>query len=205
MGPDTFWYIQMQEINKDIFQFLNSFSSHDIIAVIAPIMADLPIFFLPLFLLWMWIYYTYSKDSSNKKELLLHIFYSSVVAIIISLIIQQFVDIDRPETAIAGAGKLLLDHIPDASFPSDHASVSFAFLVALFLAGYKKVFWSFLPFVLIMNLSRIISWVHWPFDVIAWAIVWAVSACISLHYLTKIKFVKKVNLFIIKTLAYIKL
>lgn len=195
----------MQEINKDIFQFLNGFSSNDTIAASAPIMADLPIFFLPLFLLWMWIYYTYSKNSSHKKELLLHIFYSSVIAIIISLIIQQFVDIDRPETAIAGAGKLLLDHIPDASFPSDHASVSFSFLVALFLSGYKKVFWSFLPFVLIMNLSRIISWVHWPFDVIAWAIVWAVSACISLHYLTKIKFVKKVNLFIIKILAYIKL
>lgn len=195
----------IQEINKNLFQYINGFSSNDAVSTVAPIMADMPIFFLPIFLLSAWIYYTYKEKSIEKKQLLLHIFYSAVVAIIISLIIQQFVDIDRPETAIAGAGKLLLDHIPDASFPSDHASVSFAFAFALLLTGFRKTFWYFLPFVIIMNLSRIISGVHWPFDVLAWVLVGAAGACISVRKLQKIKFVKKINLLIINLLGYIKL
>jgi undecaprenyl-diphosphatase len=65
----------------------------------------------------------------------------------------------------------LLDHIPDASFPSDHASVSVAFLTALYLTGYKKVFWAFMPWVILMNLCRVIAGVHWPFDILAGTIV----------------------------------
>jgi membrane-associated phospholipid phosphatase len=47
-----------------------------------------------------------------------------VLAVIINLIIQQFFFFERPETLITP----ILKHIPDASFPSDHTSVSFAFL-----------------------------------------------------------------------------
>jgi membrane-associated phospholipid phosphatase len=42
--------------------------------------------------------------------------------------IQQVIHVDRPENYLSQAGKLLMNHIPDASFPSDHASVSFAFV-----------------------------------------------------------------------------
>jgi len=38
------------------------------------------------------------------------------------------VNVDRPEEHLKAGGKLLLDHLPDASFPSDHATVSIAFL-----------------------------------------------------------------------------
>ena len=50
-----------------------------------------------------------------------------------------------------------MSHVPDASFPSDHATVSIAFLTSLFLANYKRIGLIFLPFVIIMNLSRIIA------------------------------------------------
>lgn len=196
----------MQEINISLFQFFNQFSSSPFLGKIIPIFADLPIFFLPVFLLASWIYVTYKENNNTeKKHRLLSIFYSAVLAIIISLIIQQFVDIDRPETAIAGAGKLLLEHIPDASFPSDHASVSVAFLMALFFTGYKKVFWAFLPWVIIMNLSRVIAGVHWPFDIIAGTIVWIIAAYIATKKLPEIKFVKSLNNFIIHIVSYIKL
>lgn len=195
----------MQEINITLFQFLNNFSAYSFIAKISPFLADFPIFFLPLFLSGMWLYFAYTNTNNSKKSELLNIFYCVVVAIFISLIIQQFVDIERPETAIVGAGRLLLNHLPDASFPSDHASVSFAFLTALFLTGYKKVFWSFIPWVILMNLSRVIAGVHWPFDILVWAIVWILWAIITLKYLIGNKVVKNINLFIIKTLSYIKL
>ncbi len=217
----------MQEINIYIFQFINGFSSNAFIEVLAPLCADIPIFFLPLFLTGMWLYYSdissyWKKENSwfftqlfwskkqkqektKKKHALLHIFYACVIAILISLLIQQFIDIERPETAITWSAKLLLEHIPDASFPSDHASVGVAFLGWLFLFWYRKVFWYFLPFICLMMLSRVIVGVHWPFDIIAGISVWIVSVYISWLIWKKNTFVKNINLRIIQLLSYMKL
>ncbi len=195
----------MSDFNISVFQFFNQFSRSDFISPIATLFADSPIFFLPLFLLYSWISYSYWNKSKESKKSLLFIFYSCVIAIIFSLTIQQFVSIDRPETAITEAWKLLLKHIPDASFPSDHASVSIAFITWLFLTWYRKTFWSFLPFVIIMLISRIIAGVHWPLDIVAGIGVWIFSGYISIKFLSQIKFVKKLNSFIIQALSYIKL
>jgi undecaprenyl-diphosphatase len=120
----------LQNINKEILLSLNSLTDIKIISDIVYIFADAPIFLIPLFLLCFWIY---KRKDNIKKEQLLLIFYSIVFAVAINIVIQQFVHLERPETALHGATKLLLKHIPDASFPSDHASVSFAFLTSLFL------------------------------------------------------------------------
>jgi len=206
----------LQEINKELLIYLNSLTQYEIIQKIATFFADSPIFFLPLFLLWYWIYYTYKKDNTIiseinltknllEKENLIYIFYSVVLWIIISLIIQQLVYIDRPETVLEWAWKLLLKHIPDASFPSDHATVSIAFLTSLFFSWYKKVWYIFLPFVILMLLSRVIVWVHWPLDILAWTIVWIFSSFIIFKYITKVKIINKINKFIIKIMWFIKL
>ncbi|MCD5380670.1 phosphatase PAP2 family protein [Candidatus Gracilibacteria bacterium] len=198
----------MQEINLALFHFFNNLASMAFFEIMVSIFVDLPIFVLPVFLLGYWIYYTYfSKDKGNKeaKNNLLLIFYSTVLALIISLIIQQFVHLDRPEEHIQAGAKLLLDHLPDASFPSDHATVSIAFLAAIIFAGYKK--WGFalmLPFIL-MNVSRVIAGVHWPFDIIAGSLVGIVGAYLVFSHLSQIKFVKTLNLWIINILKHIKL
>jgi membrane-associated phospholipid phosphatase len=75
----------------------------------------------------MWIYYTYKNQNINKNNLLF-IFYCSFLAIIINLIIQKFIHMERPEEYLKAAGNLLMSHVPDASFPSDHAAVSVSFL-----------------------------------------------------------------------------
>jgi len=167
------------------------------------LMADGPIFLLPIFLLFGWFYYAYQKNVESKKALL-HIFYATVLWIVISLIIQQFVNIDRPETAIEGTGKLILDHIPDASFPSDHATVSFAFLAALYFFWFKRLAFIYLPLCIIMNVSRVIAWVHWPFDILAWGFVWICSACIVAKYQVNM-YIKKLDDFLLKISAFFKL
>ena len=216
----------LQEINKQLLIYLNSLGEIRIVEYAVSLFADGPIFFLPLFLIWAWIYARYWKhhpsNSSHPtslldetetrknieiktKQNLLLIFYSCVIAITISLIIQQIIHIPRPETAIIWVGKLLLEHIPDASFPSDHASVSVAFLAGLFYANYKKIAYTFLPFVCLMNLFRIIAWVHWPFDIIVWTLVWITWAFISFRYCKKLSLVKKLNHCIIQLIRKIKL
>lgn len=202
----------MQEININILNYLTSFSNNNFISNNIWLLSDAPIFFLPIFLLWYWLYYNFKKDEKNNifsstqnKEILLLILYSTVLALVISLIIQQFVNIERPEWYINESAKLLMEHLPDASFPSDHATVSFAFLTSLFLAWYKKTWFYFMPFVIIMNISRIIAWVHWPFDILAWTIVWILSSFIIFKYLKNNKIITKASSIIIKYMKIIKL
>lgn len=195
----------MQEINQNLLIYLNSLMDNKIIENIALCFADWPIFFLPIFLVFAWLYYTFKEKNINAKKDLLFIFYSCVIAIIINLIIQSFVHLERPETVLEWVGKLLLEHIPDASFPSDHAWVSMAFLTALFLANYKKIWYFFIIPVILMNLSRVIVWVHWPFDIVVWSIIWLVSAFISFKLLNKCKYVNNFNNLLLKLLNFIKM
>jgi len=206
----------LQEINKELLISLNSLTQYDFVKTFVLCFVDTPILFLPIFLISLWIYFTYKNNNTVlseinltknllEKENLIYIFYSVILWIIISLIIQHIVYVDRPEAALKWVWLLLLHHIPDASFPSDHATVSVAFLTSLFLTWYKKTWLIFTPFVISMLLSRVILWVHWPFDIIAWSLVWIFSSFVIFKYVTKIKIINKFNRFIIKVMWYIKL
>ena len=191
------WYIW--RINKFISLNSVNFVREYHLEKIVWIVADLPIFFVPTFLVAAWIYYTIKWNIEKKKDLIF-MFFSIVWAIITNLIIQHLVIENRPETFI----QPILDHIPDASFPSDHAAVSFAFLTSLYLFWYKKTFWIYLPFVVLMNWARIAWWVHWFFDVIVWAIIgifWAVL----FKKLRKNNVLNKVADFFIKVAKFFKL
>ncbi len=203
----------MQEINLQIFHFLNNFSSNPQVELFVKCFVDSPIFILPIFLAGYWLYYSFNplltspkgRGITQEKNNLLLIFYGTVLALILSLIIQQFVSVDRPEEHLKAGGKLLLNHLPDASFPSDHATVSIAFLTGVLLAWYRKWFIVLLILFTAMNVSRVIAWVHWPFDVIAGSIVWAVGSYLVFAHIWKNKFVKILNSKIIELLHSIKL
>ncbi len=199
----NFFLFLHESINKPISAFLNSFTWNDFIKDVIFIFADAPIFLIPLFLAWYWIYFVIKKDDLSKENLLF-IFYSTIIAISISLIIQQIIHIDRPETYLENTWNLILKHIPDASFPSDHASVSTAFLLSLFLFWYKKISYFILPLFIIMLISRIAGGVHWFFDIITWIVVWWFSG--FLVYKTKdFSILKNINKFILKIANFIKL
>lgn len=195
----------MQELNKELLIYLNSLLDFPIIENISLLFADIPIFFLPLFLVITWVYYTYKDKNIKKKKDLLFLFYSCIIAIVINFIIQYFIHIDRPETVIEWVWKLLLDHIPNASFPSDHAAVSVAFLLGLFYARFTKTAIFFAIPVIIMNISRVILGVHWPLDILCGMLIWIISALISFKILKKINIVENLNNYLLKIASYIKL
>ncbi len=199
---DFFLFLH-KHINVYLLQTLNNLTKYDYIANIVYFMSDAPIFILPIFLLWYWIYFNYKKDI-NWKNKLLFIFYSTIIAIIISLIIQQFVSIERPEKSLISAWKMILQHIPDASFPSDHASVSSAFLISLFFFDFKKIAKILTPFFIIMLLSRIAWGVHWPLDIFIWCLVWFLSSFI-IYKSRNLDIFTKINNFIMKLSSYFKL
>lgn len=51
----------MWDINVALFQWMNQLGNIPLIGKIAPIMADAPIFFLPIFLVFMWLRAVYKK------------------------------------------------------------------------------------------------------------------------------------------------
>ena len=126
------------ELNEKWLIALNSLSSTPELGKMFWFFADAPILFLPIFLIGMWLYYVIKNNHTQKKQLL-NLFFATVLALLINIIIQQLVHFDRPETVLEWVWNLLMSHIPDASFPSDHTAVSIAFVTALFLSGYKKV------------------------------------------------------------------
>jgi membrane-associated phospholipid phosphatase len=74
----------------------------------------------------------------------------------------------------------------------------------MFLFGYKKSAFTILPFFIIMLLSRIIAWVHWPLDIIVWSIVWIFSSFIIFKN-TDFYIFKNINKVFLKIASFIKL
>ena len=210
------------QINYFISENLHNFVIENGLEKIIWFLADVPIFFLPIFFIFSWIFIEYYKFQNKKyffdirkilfwekkfleekklfKSKILLIFYSIIFWILISLIIQQIFFFDRPDILFTP----ILEHIPDASFPSDHSSVSFAFLFWLLFAWYKKTFYSFFTFVILMNISRIAWWLHWFFDVFAWMIIWRISVLIIFKN-NKNKFILKTNEMIFNLAKFFKL
>lgn len=196
----------MQNLNKYILNYLNSLIESDFWFNFSWLFSDGPIFFLPIFLVYFWIFWTFKKQIEKKKDLLF-IFFSTFFAISWNLIFQRFFSFKRPEESwvCSETWKLIIDHLPDASFPSDHAVVSFAFLFSIYLAWYRKTFFVFLPFVIFMNLSRIMVCVHWPFDILVWSILWIFWAFFTFRFIKKLKIFDKLNDFILKISSFFKL
>lgn len=146
---------------------------------ICSVLSDAIIFTFPLILILLTIIW-WKQRKTILQEAALIIFLSSAIAALINIIIQWFINKDRPES-LPGL-QLILDHLPTMSFPSDHATVAMAFSVSflLLLSRYSrnyKIIWIILCIgSIIMGICRTAVAVHRPTDILAWWIIGAVSA-----------------------------
>lgn len=197
--------MKMQSLNEQILIYLNSLIENDFWKNFAFIFADLPTFFMPLFLVLAWFFYTFKNKNLEAKKDLLFIFYSVVFAFIWNYFVKFFLETSRPKEICWEMWNLVLTKIPTDSFPSDHAAASFAFLFSLYLAWYKKIFWWFLPFVVFMNLSRIMACVHFPLDILVGGILWIFWAFFTFKFVKNLKIFEKINEFLLKIASNLKL
>ncbi len=149
------------------------------------------------------MYATKMKNITIKNNLLF-IFYADLISGWLNIFIQQFFYVERPATFLQSKWAFILSHIPDNSFPSDHAAIGTAFIVALALFGYKKTAYVLTPIFILMFLARIIGGVHYPFDILGWILVGIISA----YFAWKIRnmgFIQKLNQIIIQMMNRIYL
>ena len=189
--------------NQSTSIFLNTFTENSIMRIILPYFSDVPIFTIPIFLISYWIYATIRWESKIKETLLM-IFYATILSGGIATIIQQFIYVERPLAFLQGRGMFILSHISDNSFPSDHATIGTAFLVALYLFGYKKSFYYLLPFFVLMFLARIIWGIHYPLDIL-WGIVVGTVAGYIIFCIRDNTMMKRINHVIIDIMGKIHL
>lgn len=111
----------------------------------------------------------------KNLELLLLTAVSALTArFIIAELIRFFYSRPRPFEIFENI-RQLVPHDPGASFPSGHASLSFAVAAAVYFY-YPKTSILFFLAALSIGLGRVAAGVHWPSDVIGGAIVGVGSA-----------------------------
>ena len=138
-----------------------------------------------LFLLWV-------VDGRIKKEQALHAFFSSVFAWIISQMIKNIYPVPRPYH-VNGRQLLTisLNHY-EGSFPSSHTAMAFAIAFATYLHT-KKLGSFFIFCAVFVALGRVLSNVHYIFDVVIGGVVGVSTAYLleRLHVFNMVKRRKK--------------
>lgn len=76
---------------------------------------------------------------------------------------------------------VLMNHQPESSFPSGHATFYFALATGIYLHN-KKAGWIYLVLAGLLGVARVFVSVHWPLDILAGAVLGIVTA-ILVNYL----------------------
>jgi len=170
--------------------------SHPLLATTLGITADIVVFGYPIFLVLWYLWDGWTNHTSNpehKKNQALTIFMSVLCSVCLTMIVQLFATKQRPIRSITDTNyteSILHDFLPTASFPSDHAAVSFAFAFGCLVLGFQSKHktlqrWWYRWFMgaIITSISRVAIHLHRPTDIIGWFVsaLWWTILIISLH------------------------
>lgn len=120
----------------------------------------------------------------KQKKAVITAIIAAVLVWIINSIIHWYVYIPRPFVQYGIAS--LIEHSANASFPSDHAGVSFAIAVSLMCYN-KKIGIIALFAAFAISAIRIIAMLHYPTDAIAGAGLGTISALLIWMLLRRYK------------------
>ncbi len=102
---------------------------------------------------------------------------SAGLAVLVGAVVSDLVDRARPFVAEPGQLHLFIAHSADASFPSDHATASFAIAVAIVLRK-RALGIAALVLAAILSVGRVAVGVHYPSDVLAGAVLGTAAALV---------------------------
>ncbi len=173
-------------LNKSIFNSINHFAGNNVILdKTAIIIAE----YLPVIFIFILIYY-WLKNNGLRNSIL-YCFYSAILGLILNYIITLFYFHPRP--FMDKIGIILIQHVPETSFPSDHTT--FMTSTALMLLYFKNT--RFLG-ILLLSLSliggtaRVFTGIHYPFDIMGSFLVAGISSFIIFQSQSKLIQINKV-------------
>ncbi len=176
------------QIDKALFTFFNVTFTNRFFDTIMPILTDMNkvwwgwVIFGGCYLLLIW--------KGGRKGRILGVVLLILIGVsdqLSSTFIKKIIMRPRPCHEING--QVIMEHIrllvpcgSGYSFPSSHAVNSFA--VATFLSVYyKKYYWAFFTYAIIIGYSRVYVGAHYPYDVFVGAMVGTVCALVMVYLL----------------------
>ena len=145
--------------------WINSLSGHSAIADMVLVWVSatgVPLLVAAVALQW-WIPANRSKTR--------HILLSAGLAFLLGLLVNQILllGIYRIRPYDAGVSRLLVSPSADPSFPSDHATASFAIAAIFVLNGLRRGY-GFLAAAILVSLSRVYIGIHYASDILGGAV-----------------------------------
>ena len=175
----------MNKLNIKMFYGINNLAGENLIFdKFMIVIAKYLLFVFILFLLFLWL------KKKEKRNFVLYSGYSAVTGIFLNFMIRLFYFHPRP--FMENNGKILINHSPETSFPSDHTTfmLSIAFIFLYFKKTRKiGIFLSILG--IIGGIARVYCGVHYPFDILGSILVAGVSSCIIFLSRGKLKLLNK--------------
>lgn len=160
----------MEELNRTLFLAISaSVHSSGEVRLVATFLAQWLITVVPLLLIGLWL-----RGIRQYRVAAVTATLSIVFALGCNLLISTLWFHPRP--FMVGLGQNLLQHAPESSFPSDHATVMFTLALALMWASLHRLG------VLILLLGTLVGWArvylgaHFPFDIAGSLLVSLISA-----------------------------
>lgn len=114
------------------------------------------------------------SDRSHNRHVLVAAGLSFLVGLAVNQIILLFVHRIRPYDG--GVTHLLIDRSADPSFPSDHATATFAIAAAFLLHGMRQLGLWFLAAAVLVAISRVYIGTHYVSDVLGGAMTGILAA-----------------------------
>ena len=182
------------QLNKKIFLFINHFAGNSIVLdKIATITAT----YLPLIFIFI-LFYSWFKYKKFRHSIL-YCSYSAILGLLLNYLITLFYFHPRP--FMDKIGIILIHHVPETSFPSDHTT--FMTSIACMLLYFKKtrnIGILLLLLAVIGGTARVFAGIHYPFDIMGSFLVAGIASFIVFYMKSKLV---RINELILNT--YIKI
>ena len=171
----------LNQIDTQIFLAINHFAGNStVIDKLGIFTAEYLPFIFILFLIYLWF------NKHKNKEFALYSGYSAILGISLNFFITLFYFHPRP--FMDKIGTLLINHLPETSFPSDHTTfmLSIAFMLLYFQETRKAgIILTILG--ILGGISRIFCGVHYPFDIVGSVFVALVSSYVIFMFRKKLQ------------------
>jgi undecaprenyl-diphosphatase len=128
-----------------------------------------------LSVLWFWPGVVEARRAREQRVV------NAAVALALALLTAHLIGVlfYRARPFVAHAVTQLIPYPPDASFPSDHTTLAFALVVALWpVLGRTRWFW--VAWGVLIGLARVMVGVHYPTDVLGGALLGAAWGALAL-------------------------
>ncbi|MEO5615896.1 MAG: undecaprenyl-diphosphatase [Cypionkella sp.] len=151
----------LENWNQSAFLAINAGAQASALAIaLAKLLATWPIYLAPVLLIFAWI---------RRGKVIRFALLDATLAAVIGLGVAQAITAIwyHPRPFEIGLGHQLLDHAPEASFPSDHATLLFSLTIPLLFCTEARRWGAvLLALGIAVSWSRIYLGVHFPLDMI---------------------------------------